>query len=440
MDVGKIRAQFPILNVKVPSSNGTPNPLRYFDHASSTHPPRPVIEAVVDLAENGYANVHRGNYHLSRAATDAFEGAREALLRFIGGDTADNEILFSQNTTSAIEMAAHIMANVPGDTVITHLEHHSNDLPHRRRGRVHRVDPRGNLKQLPAHIDEVLSKHRVKLVAVTGASNVTGEAPDIHAIAKVAHDHGAKILVDAAQRFAHRPIQVRSHSDPGHIDFLVAAGHKSYAPFGSSILFGPRDLLNAAPPTTPGGGTVLFVDRENAHFGPSPDRHEGGTPNVAGAVAFAAAVGWLASIGMDAIEEHERKLVKRLRAKLETVPGLRSYKVGGALDKLGVEPFNLDGWTHETLATALDDGWGVACRDGCFCAHPLMVDLLGVSDVEAVQKKLLDGDRELVPGMVRASMGIYNNEADIDTLADALHDLANRTPAKRARTLTTETA
>lgn len=434
MDVDRIRAQFPILRVQVPSNRGKPNPLRYFDHAASTHAPRPVIQAVVDLAETGYANVHRGNYLLSRAATESFEGAREVILRFIGGHASEGEILFSQNTTSAIEMAAHIMSNVPGDTVITHLEHHSNDLPHRRRGRVHRVDPQGNVKDLPTLIEEVLRKNRVKLVAVTGASNVTGEAPDVHAIAKVAHEHGAKILVDAAQRFAHRGIHVRSLSDPAHLDFLVAAGHKSYAPFGSSILFGPKEMLDRAPPATPGGGTVLFVDREHAHFSPSPERHEGGTPNVAGAVAFAAAVRWLSSIGMDEVAGHERSLVRRLRAKLANVPGLRSYKVGGAPDRLGVEPFNLDGWPHEALATSLDAEWGIACRDGCFCAHPLMVDLLGVSDVAAVRDQLLAGDRQFVPGMVRASLGLYNNRSEVDVLAEALVELSARPPAEAALT------
>jgi cysteine desulfurase / selenocysteine lyase len=430
MDVGKIRAQFPILKVQVPSTSGKPNPLRYFDHAASTHAPRPVIDAVVDLAESGYANVHRANYHLSRAATDAFEGARASLIKFIGGNASENEILFSQNTTSAIEMAAHIMSNVPGDTVITHLEHHSNDLPHRRRGRVHRVDPEGDMNSLPGRIEAVLRRHKVKLVAITGASNVTGEAPDIHAVAKIAHEYDAKILVDAAQRFAHRPINVRKGSDASHIDFLVAAGHKSYAPFGSSLLFGPRDMLDRAPPTTPGGGTVVFVDRENAHFGMSPDRHEGGTPNVLGVVAFAAAVRWLSSIGMDAVEEHERALSKRLRATLARVDGLRTYKVGGAPDKLGVETFNLDGWSHQALSTALDDGWGVACRDGCFCAHPLMVDLLGVDDVAAVQEQMLAGKRERVPGMVRASLGIYSNQRDIDVLGEALSTLSQRPKPK----------
>jgi cysteine desulfurase / selenocysteine lyase len=128
MDTVKVRRQFPILDVRVPSSSGTSHPLRYFDHAASTHAPRPVLEAVVALAESGYANVHRGNYHLSRRATDAFESARETLLHFIGGDASESELVFSQNTTSAIEMGAQLMSHVPGDTVITHLEHHSNDL------------------------------------------------------------------------------------------------------------------------------------------------------------------------------------------------------------------------------------------------------------------------------------------------------------------------
>jgi selenocysteine lyase/cysteine desulfurase len=335
-------------------------------------------------------------------------------------------------------MAAHAMAGIEGDTVITHLEHHSNDLPHRARGRVHRVDPEGDVASLPQRIEDVVSNHRIKLVAVTGASNVTGERPDLHAIARVAHANGARILVDAAQLFAHAPIDVGEPDAEDHLDFVAAAGHKSYAPFGSAILYGPRDVLDAADPTLPGGGTVDYVGREEVCYVRGPERHEGGTPNVVGAVAFAAAARWIESLGREALAKDEAELASFARRRLGDVDGLTAYRVGGDVTRLGVLPFLVKGWDHAALADALDAGWGVAVRDGCFCAHPLMVDLLGVptSELPAIRERLVSGATD-VPGLVRASLGIYNSREDVDVLAEALSELSARRPTKiEARAVT----
>jgi cysteine desulfurase / selenocysteine lyase len=432
IDLSKIRAQFPILATPVPGTKGS-HPLRYFDHAASTHAPRPVIDAVSEFMSSGYANVHRGNHHLSRTATDAFEDARETLLRFIGGRAETGCVLFSQNTTSALTMAAKIMQDEPGDTIITHLEHHSNDLPHRARGRVHRVDPQGDIASLPKRIESVLKKNKVKLVAVTGASNVTGEQPDVHAIARVAHAHGARILVDAAQLFAHVPIDVKDPSSEDHIDFLAAAGHKSYAPYGSAFLYAPIELCDRAQPVTPGGGTVTYVGRDEVCYTTGPERHEGGTPNVVGAVAFAAAAKWLQAIGRKELHDAESHLASHARARLADVPGLRAYKVGGAKQRLGVFPFLLDGWDHAALSHALDEGWGIATRDGCFCAHPLLIDLLEVKNVAEIRQRLVAGQTDNVPGLVRASLGIYNTREEVDVLAEALTQLGQRKPTAAQR-------
>jgi selenocysteine lyase/cysteine desulfurase len=426
--VQALRRQFPILEASVPDGRGGTNPLRYLDHAASTHAPRPVLDEVADLMAAGYANVHRGNHHLSRTATDRFEQARATLLGFLGGRPEHGEIIFSSNTTTALDMAAHMMQQERGDTVITHLEHHSNDLPHRRRGRVHRVDPQGDVSSLPERIEAVLERNQVKLVAVTGASNVTGERPDVHAIARVAHAHGSRILVDAAQLFAHVPLDVKDPAADDHLDFVAAAGHKAYAPFGSAILYGPRELFDRAPPYMPGGGTVLFVGRDDAVFDRSPERHEGGTPNVAGAVAFAAGARWLEGIGRAELLEAEESLASYARDRLAQVDGLTAYQVGGARERLGVFPFTMTGWHHSQLASALDAGWGVATRDGCFCAHPLMVDLLGVGgpEMERIRQDMVADRIERVPGMVRASLGVYNDRQDVDVLVEALTSLARR--------------
>lgn len=428
-DVAAVRRAFPILGRSVPNGNGAANPLRYFDHAASTHAPRPVVEAVRVFVEEGYANVHRGNHHLSRVATDAFEAARAELLASLGGRPDHGTVVFTHNTTGALELAAHVMTHVRGDTVITHLEHHSNDLPHRRRGRVHRVDPEGDVATLPERIEKVLEERDVKLVAVTGASNVTGECPDVHEIARVAHARGAKILVDAAQLYAHGRLDVKDPEADDHLDFVAAAGHKSYAPFGSAVLYGPRGLFDAAPPWTPGGGTVLFVGRDDVAFDQSPERHEAGTPNVPGAVAFAAASRWLSGLGRDAVAKHEAELAAYARGKLADVDGLTAYEVGGAPRRLGVFPVTLEGWDHAALSAALDEGWGIATRDGCFCAHPLMIDLLGVQDdVAEIRRRMVAGETDHVPGLVRASLGVYNTRQEIDVLAEALSELSGTKP------------
>jgi selenocysteine lyase/cysteine desulfurase len=326
-DERRVRSQFPILATKVPSTQGRPNPLRYFDHAASTHAPKPVLEAINDLASHGYANVHRANHHLSRVATDAFEAARLDLTRFIGGNATEDVLVFGGNTTSSLELAAFVMSHQRGDVIISHLEHHSNDLPHRRQARVHRVDPGNDLAGLPALIEQTLRKaRRVKLVAVTGASNVTGECPDVHAIARIAHEYDAKILVDAAQLLAHKAIDVRSPDAADHLDFVAAAGHKTYAPFGASFLYGPRALFDKAAPFVPGGGTVSLVTGDDALYLKTPDRHEAGTPNVMGAVAFAAATRWLGRLGMDNVHQHEMRLAARMRERAAQVPGLRTYQ------------------------------------------------------------------------------------------------------------------
>ena len=182
------------------------------------------------------------------------------------------------NTTQALDLAAHVMAHRKGVTLVSLMEHHSNDLPHRARGRVVHFGVKDDGTLDYDDLEAKLREHEVKLVAVTGASNVTGYLPDIHRIARMAHARGAKILVDGAQLLAHAPFDVLPDADPGHVDFFAGAGHKAYAPFGSSFLFGPTDLLDEAPPYIPAGGTVVYVTEDEAYYKKSPDRHEGGTP------------------------------------------------------------------------------------------------------------------------------------------------------------------
>lgn len=426
-DVAAVRSQFPILQRRIRTLEGRERPLVYLDHGASTHAPQPVIDAVTTTLASSYANIHRGNHTLSLEASERFDQASASFLRFVGADPSTHCAVLGQNTTMALDVAAHVMAGHKGKTLTTLSEHHSNDLPHRRRGAVVHadVDDQGRvlLDDVQAHLDQ----GDVKLLAVTGASNVTGYTPPIHKLARMAHDAGARILVDAAQLYAHAPIDVKPASHAEHIDFLAAAGHKAYAPLGSAFLIGPRDLLDAAPPYMPGGGTVEWVTDDSALFTKSPDRHMGGTPNIVGAIAFGAATEWLAGIGMDKVQEHEREVtahaLKRF-AELEADHGVTLFGPRHADEKVGVFAFDLPGRRHELVSSILNHEHAVATRNGCFCAHPLLHRLLKLGDTSAWTDALARGDKVPLPGAVRATVGIYNTEADIDQLATGIDAIA----------------
>ncbi|HAW95007.1 MAG TPA: cysteine desulfurase, partial [Phycisphaerales bacterium] len=281
-DWDSIRSDYPITTARIECTDGLSRPLIYLDHAATTHPPATALQAYLQFLGLEYSNVHRATHSLARSATDRFEKAYETCANFIGGNLDDGCVVFTSNTTHACDLVAHVVAHLPGKVVVTDLEHHSNDLPHRGRSEVIRIGLDAGMCLDMSVLEEVLRTEQVKLVAVTGAANVTGWMPPIHEIAELAHRHGALICVDGAQLMAHAPVDVRPHDDPGHIDFITAAGHKMYAPFGIGFLYGPRTLFDEAPPYLPGGGTASTVESDSVEWLSSPDRHQGGTPNVAG--------------------------------------------------------------------------------------------------------------------------------------------------------------
>ena len=255
-------------------------------------------------------------------------------------------------------------------------------------------------------------------MAVSGASNVTGVVPPVHAIADRVHAAGARILVDAAQLAAHRRIDMRPHDDPGHLDFVVLSAHKTYAPFGTGALIGRRDGLGVRP-HHPGGGTVRAVTVDDVLWADLPDRQEGGSPNVVGAVALAAAVIRLAEVGLDRIAAHEQALVGYAMARLARIPGLRLYGPvgeGAAAGKVGVVPFTLDGPDPALVAAVLGYEHGIGVRSGCFCAQPYVAHLLGYTRAEVLGSGATGG----VLGTVRISLGAYNDTGDVDRAVEAL--------------------
>lgn len=275
-------------------------------------------------------------------------------------------------------------------------------------------------------LEAKLREHQVKLVAVTGASNVTGYLPDIHRVARLAHGHGARILVDGAQMLAHAPIDVRPEGHPEHIDFFAGAGHKAYAPFGSSFLFGPRDVFDEAPPYIPAGGTVIYVTEDEAFYKRSPERHEGGTPNIAGAVAFAAALRYLEKIGMDEVRAHERVLVARAMDGLAKLDGVTVLGHPDPAKRIGAVALEIEGVPHEVAATILNREAAIAVRNGCFCAHTYLHRLLHLEDTEELRRRLVAGEDVDLPGAVRPSFGIFNTEEEVDEMVRMIEVIRDR--------------
>jgi len=348
----EICAEFPIACRKIPLIDGAMAPLLYLDHAASTHAPRCVLDRYTRFMADEYANIHRGTHHLSRVATAAFDECYTRVAEFIGGDLERGSVVFLGNTTQAIDLIAHVVDPLPGKVMITELEHHSNDLPWRKRGPLVRARVRADGSLDLDHVRDLLRANQIKLLAVTGASNVTGWMPDIHALARMAHEHGALIALDCAQLLAHRAIDVRAADDPEHLDFVAAAGHKAYAPFGSSFLYGPRWLLDEAPPYLPGGGTASRVTALGVEFVASPDRHQGGTPNIGGVIALAESLRFLDKIGMARIREHERELVAAAMKGLAAIEGVTVYGPSDPEQRLAVITFNVEG-VSDLLAAAV---------------------------------------------------------------------------------------
>jgi selenocysteine lyase/cysteine desulfurase len=399
------------------------------DYAAST-PPLAEVWAAVEEFMPWYSSVHRGSGVKSQVATEAFEDARGIVAEFAGARPED-AVVFVRNTTEAINVLA---AALPaGARVLSSpVEHHANMLPWRRHD-VRLLPFTDSADALCEAAERALRGTRTDLVAVTGASNVTGEVWPLARLAAIAHEHGARLFADAAQLAPHRPVDMAADG----IDFLALSGHKLYAPFGAGALIGDAAMLGAGGPLLHGGGAIELVTLDDVVWAGAPERHEAGSPNVVGVVALGAACRKLGALGMDAVAQHERVLAQRLRDGLAAIPGLAPLELwrGGAFDRVGVASFNLDGYRHPLLAAILSAEHAIGVRHGCFCAHPLIAHLLGVPDAELqrLRAELLDGRRPALPGAVRASIGLGTTAGDVDLLVDALAEIASDGPGMRYR-------
>ncbi len=418
----------------VPLLDGSRETYVNFDNAAST-PPFRVVQSTIEQFMPWYSSVHRGSGFKSQLATHAYETARAVTLKFVGADPETHVCIFGKNATEAINKLARRFQFPKGRDIVlvSRMEHHSNDLPYRPLANVVHVAVRPNGELDEVDFDRKLRDYagRVGLVAISGASNVTGLLNPIHLLAEKAHAAGAQILVDAAQLAPHRKIEMGSLEDPDHFDYLAFSAHKMYAPYGSGALIGRRDTFENGEPDLRGGGEVELVTEDSVVWSPPPERDEAGSPNVVGAVALAAAIGQLEAIGMDQVAEHEASLTAYALRRLNQVEGIELF---GDTDpdrthlRLGVIPFNLKGSSHFFVAAILGYEFGIGVRNGCFCAHPYILSLLGVSqeETERVRGNLASNDRRQNPGLVRASFGLYNTIEEIDRFVEALQKILRR--------------
>ncbi|MEC0258037.1 cysteine desulfurase [Paenibacillus lautus] len=394
--IASVREQFPILHQEI---NG--HPLVYLDNAATSQKPQVVIDAIKRYYEWENSNVHRGVHTLGSRATDAYEGAREKVARFINAESSE-QIIFTRGTTTALNLVASSYARSvcgPGDEIVlTEMEHHSNLIPWQQAA----IAVGATLKYIPLQPDgtirvedvEALVTERTKVVAIAYVSNVMGVVHPVKQIAEIAHRHGAVIVVDGAQSTPHMKVDVQDLD----CDFYALSGHKMCAPTGIGALYGKKALLESMEPIEFGGEMINDVGLYESNWKELPWKFEGGTPIIAGAVGLGAAIDFLQEIGMDAIEQHETQLAAYAMNRISEIEGISIY--GPRERKVGLVTFNLGDVHPHDVATVLD-AQGIAIRAGHHCCQPLMRWLK-------------------VSSTARASFYLYNTEEDVDQLVSAL--------------------
>ncbi|WP_313573301.1 cysteine desulfurase SufS [Pseudescherichia sp.] len=394
--VSDVRADFPVLSREV---NGVP--LAYLDSAASAQKPNQVIDAEAEFYRHGYAAVHRGIHTLSAEATQRMESVRAQAAGFLNARSAE-ELVFVRGTTEAINLVANSWGSSQiraGDNIIiTMMEHHANIVPWQmlceRTGAELRVIPLNPDGTLQLDVWRELLDDRTRLLAITQVSNVLGTENPIAEMAALAHQHGAKVLVDGAQAVIHHTVDVQALD----CDFYAFSAHKLYGPTGIGILYVKEDILQAMPPWEGGGSMIATVSlTDGTTYARAPWRFEAGTPNTGGIIALGAAIEYVSTLGLDNIQAYEQSLMRYALAEMATVPDITLY---GPAQRQGVIAFNL-GKHHAYDVGSFLDNYGVAVRTGHHCAMPLMAFYN-------------------VPAMCRASLAIYNTQEEVDRLVAGL--------------------
>lgn len=413
-------------DTKIPIKNGAMATAINFDNAATTPPFVSVIQQVLNFAP-WYSSVHRGTGYKSQLSSKVYDDSRLEIMKFVNASKDKDVVIYVKNTTEAINKLSYRFSCTHKDCVIlsTGMEHHSNDLPWRNKFKVDYVglDKYGRL--LISDLKEKLIKYNglVKLVTVTGASNVTGYINPIYEIAALAHEYGAEILVDGAQLVPHLSVDMKNHSSKEHIDYLAFSAHKMYAPFGVGVLIGPKKTFECGAPEIAGGGTVNLVTHGFIDWEAPPEKEEAGTQNIIGVMALNAAIKTLNSIGMENILEHEKAMTKYTLERLNDIKNIVIYSTPSINDcRVGIIPFNIKGMSHQATAEALSSEAGIAVRNGCFCAQPYVQKLLSIPEEEV--KSFLTDSSDIRPGMVRVSLGLYNTFEEIDKFIYTINKIA----------------
>ena len=417
-------------------ADGTKRPLINFDNAATT----PVLTPVMDEVNRKmlmYGSIGRGFSQKSDYTTTIYNSARNKVLNFLNLESvaADDKgpytVFYCNNTTDGLNKLASALIESEDDIVLTtRMEHHANDLSWRERCKVEyaEVDEQGRI--IYDDIERLLNEYNgeIKYVSVTAASNVTGYVTDVHRVAKLAHQYGAKIIVDGAQIVAHRKFSMLGDTPEENIDFFVFSAHKMYSPYGGGAVVGLSEELDKHMPEFYGGGTVRIVSDDWQSYKDAPATYEAGSPNYPGVVGLGKAIDILTEIGLDNIEAHEKILNRKL------IDGLKKYDketydrysiiYGDSEnidDRVGVITFNFEGVNSFALATRLRDQGAVATRRGAFCAHTYVWRLMGVD--EETRKSLINCTDWNTPGMIRVSFGVYNTEEEVDQFLEILDKL-----------------
>ncbi|MBS3812262.1 aminotransferase class V-fold PLP-dependent enzyme [Candidatus Bipolaricaulota bacterium] len=422
-------------NLQLPLVNGGKKNYVNLDNAATTPPLQAVNEKVSEFLKY-YSSVGRGTGFKSRVSTTAVDEARDILADFVGSDRGYHTVIFTKHATEGINKVSKRIPFSEDDVIIsTWLEHHANILPWRRLEKdsgvkvIHAVT---NPEDGTLDVDDLYEKidryrDNLKLMTITGGSNVTGYLPPLKEISRAVHRVGAYFMVDAAQLAPHKPIDMGSPGSPDRIDFLAFSGHKMYAPYGVGVLIGPEHVFEDGEPEQQGGGAVDLVSQDFTLWRPPPAKEETGTPNAVGIVAIASAADNLTAVDMGNVEDAEEKLTTYTLERLTEIDGLTLFGPGGpsAEDRLGIFTFNLKGMSHHLVSAILSYDYGIATRSGCFCAHPYLLDMMRVpSDrINEVKKQVYSGVKANIAGAVRASLGLYNTREDVDKLVQALHEI-----------------
>ena len=395
-DITKIRADFPILKREVNKKS-----LVYFDNAATSQTPQAVIDVIADYYSNYNANIHRGVHSLSQEATDEYEIARQKIQQHFNAQKA-HEIILTSGTTHGINIIASGYAELlkaNDELLVSAMEHHSNIVPWQmlceKTGAVLKVIPMTQKGTLDMTAYASLLSDKTKLVFVNHVSNALGTVNPIASIIEQAHQVGAKVLIDGAQAAPHIKADVQALD----VDYYVVSAHKLCGPTGVGMLYGKEDLLNTLPPYQGGGEMIAEVTFEKTTYADLPHKFEAGTPNIAGGIAFGAALDYMNGLGFESIATHENELLVYATTALKEIEGIQIY--GEAAEKTAVVSFNVKG-IHPYDVGSILDKFGIAVRTGHHCAQPIM-------------------DYYQIPGTIRASFSFYNTKEEIDRMIEALH-------------------